>query len=376
MREVVVAGVGMTRFGRFPDKGFVEHGVTAVRNALEDAGLSWPNMQEVYCGASGLAMFAGNRVGHELGLTGVPIVNVDNASASGTSAFRQAYLAVAEERCDIAMAMGVGKIGRQMIAAAGVDEIEQKTYLAQAYGNAMTIFALLAQRRMHVYGTEPTVFARIAVKSHQFAAMNPYAQYQKEVTLEEVLASRMIADPLTLQMCCPTGDGGAAAIVTTRDVAERLGRHPIVRVTTSVMQGEVFQQENAWGEGTLTRITADKAYESAGMGPEDFDLVQVHDATANEELEYYEALGLCKEGEGDRLVLDGDVGPGGKIPVNTDGGLISRGHPLGPTGLAQIWETVLQLRGEAGPRQVHDAKTGLVQIIGAGTVCFIHILQR
>jgi acetyl-CoA acetyltransferase len=363
----------MTRFGRYEDKSFIDHGVEAVNAALLDAGRTWPEIQEVYCGACGIGAFAGNQVGQQLGLTGVPIVNVDNASASGSSAFRQAYYAVAEERCDIALAMGVGQMGRQMTMP--VSKIEVLKSQGQALTNAMTIFALVAQRRMHAYGTKPEIFGRIAVKSHWFAARNPYAQYQKETTLEEVMSGRVIADPLTLQMCCPSGDGGAAAVLTTPKIAERLGRHPMVRVKTCVMKGEIFG-DRPWTMDTLTQVTAREAYEKAGIGPEDLDFVQLHDATANEELEYYEALDLCRPGEGDKLVVDNEVGPGGRIPVNTDGGLISRGHPLGPTGLAQMWETVMQLRGDAGARQVPDAKLGLIQMIGAGAVCFVTILER
>jgi acetyl-CoA acetyltransferase len=373
MRDVVVAGVGMARFGRYKDKTFVDHGVEAAQAALADAGLQWLDIEDAYCGACGIGGFVGNRIGQQLGLSGVPIVNVDNASASGSSAFRLAYHAVAEGRCEVAMAMGTGQIGRRMMNPLGRDEMLKM--LAGGQTNAMALFALVAQRRMHCHGTPAEVFGRIAVKSHWFAARNPYAQYQKETTLEEVMAGRMIADPLTLQMCCPSGDGGAAAILTTPEWARRLGRRPLVRVRSSVMKGE-FWGDSPWTMDLLTASAAKEAYDKAGVGPEDFDLVQLHDATANEELEYYEALGLCPPGEGDRLVMDGDVGPGGRIPVNTDGGLISRGHPLGPTGIAQVWETTMQLRGEAGGRQVADARLGLIQMIGAGAVCFITILER
>jgi acetyl-CoA acetyltransferase len=373
MREVVVAGVGMARFGRYDDKSYISLGVEAVRATLHDAGTTWPKIREVFCGACGIGATAGNQIGQRLGLTGVPIVNIDNASASGSSAFRQAYHAVATERCDIAMAMGTGQMGRQMAQPIARSQYE-KMY-AQGFTNAMTIFALVAQRRMFRYGTSREVFGRIAVKSHWFAARNPYAQYQKETTLEEVMAGRMIADPLTLHMCCPSGDGAAAAILTTPAIAKRLNNHPLVRVRGSVMKGEVFG-DSPWTMDLLTQIASREVYEQTGTGPEDFDLVQLHDATANEELEYYEALDLCNPGEGDKLVFEGDVGPGGRIPVNTDGGLISRGHPLGPTGIAQVWETVVQLRGQAGARQVPNARLGLIQMIGAGAVCFMHVLER
>lgn len=193
--------------------------------------------------------------------------------------------------------------------------------------------------------------------------------------MEEVLGSRMVADPLRLLDCCPTSDGGAAAVVTTRAVAERLGRHPLVRVLASQAGSDMHVHE-PWGDALLTRAIAARAYDEAGVGPADLDLFQVHDAFSSEEIEYYEALDICGPGEAEKLVLEGATEIGGRIPCNTDGGLLSRGHPLGPTGLAQIWETVVQLRGQAGPRQVDGARTGLIQLIGAGNVCLIHILQR
>jgi acetyl-CoA acetyltransferase len=185
----------------------------------------------------------------------------------------------------------------------------------------------------------------------------------------------MVADPLRLLDCCPTSDGGAAAVVTTRAVAERLGRHPLVRVLASQAMSDIHLHE-PWGDAVLTRAAAARAYEEAGAGPADLDLFQVHDAFSSEEIEYYEALDICGPGEAEKLVLEGATEIGGRIPCNTDGGLLSRGHPLGPTGLAQIWETVTQLRGQAGARQVDGARTGLIQLIGAGNVCLIHILQR
>jgi acetyl-CoA acetyltransferase len=373
MREVAVAGVGMTRFGQYADRDYVAHGVEATRGALADAGLAWPEIEYVYCGAAGLGMFPGNRVGHELGLTGAPIVNVENASASGSTAFREAYFAVADGRCEIALALGVGQMARA--SGGGGNDFERRSARATGLMSPVAVFAMRAHRRMAEHGTDPEVFARIAVKSHSAAALNPYAQFQEAVTLEQVLASRIIADPLHLLECCPRGDGGAAAVLTTTEVAERLGRHPLVRVIASAFKSALYQDE-PFVESLLTRETAREAYEQAGLGPGDLDLVQVHDAFSNEELEYYEALGICEPGEGDRLVMDGETALGGRIPFNTDGGLISRGHPIGPTGLAQVWETTLQLRGEAGPRQVEGAKTGLLQMIGAGGVCVVHVLQR
>jgi acetyl-CoA acetyltransferase len=375
MRDVFVIGVGMSRFGRFPDVVVEAHGANAAMQALDDAGVGWPEVQAMYCGASNVGGFTASRVGHLLGLNEAECVAVDTASASGSSAFRQAYLAVAEERCDIAMAIGTGKMNRAMSVSASDDQTAVRATMLEAKMSPAMNFALRARRRMHVYGTHEDVFHQIAVKSHRHAALNPYAQYQKVMTLEEIVASRLIADPLHMLECCPTGDGGAAAVVATRAVADRLSRHPNVRVVTSQFRSEPFT-EDPWPDYELTERTARDAYEAAGMGPDDIDLCQVHDAFSVEEVEYYEALGFCKPGDGDRMVIDGDVELGGRLPFNTDGGLISRGHPLGPTGIAQIWETTLQLRGQAGPRQIDGARVGLAQMIGAGIICVIHILER
>jgi acetyl-CoA acetyltransferase len=375
MRDTVVIGVGMTRFGQHEERGYVDLGAEAVRAALADAGVGWPEIERAYCGAvAPVGPVAGNRVGHELGLSGVPIVNVDNASASGNSAFHLAHLAVATEQCDIALAFGVGKLGRNPIESAGQED-ELRRHTARAYGNAMTIFALAARRRMEVYGTTVETFARIAVKSKHYGSLCPTAHIQKPFTLEEVLDARPIADPLTLPMCCPLSDGAAAVVVTTSNVAARIGAAQPIKVLSSLMFGETYQDKQAWGHGAMLAAAATSAYEATGIGPLDFDIVQLHDATANEELEYYEALQLCGPGEADKLVMDSETGLGGRIPVNTDGGLMSRGHPLGPTGCAQVHEIVTQLRGRAGARQVEGARTGLIQMTGGGEVFFLHMLQ-
>jgi acetyl-CoA acetyltransferase len=371
----MVVGVATTRFFQYNDRTYIDLGVEAITGALQDAGLEWRDMQRAYCGAvSPIGPFAGNRVGHEMGLTGVPIQNVDNASASGNSAFHLACLAVGTEQCDIAIGFGVGQLGKAIAGVLG-SENEKRRHMAQDYGNPMSIFALAAQRRMHEFGTTPEIFGMIAEKSKLYGSLNPYAQIQRRYTLEEIMGARMIADPLTLPMCCPIGDGGAAVIVASKAVAARLGQIP-VRVRQTAMFGETFQQERAWGHAAIVAKAAASFYETAAVGPEDLDVVELHDATANEELEYYEALGLCGIGEADKLVVDGATGPGGRIPVNTDGGLISRGHPFGPTGCAQVTEITRQLRGQAGPRQVEGARMGLIEQTGAGEVFFLHLLER
>jgi acetyl-CoA acetyltransferase len=237
---------------------------------------------------------------------------------------------------------------------------------------------------MHERGMKVEHLARIAAKNWNHGAMNPMAQRQstETTTVERVMKSRQVAWPLTTMMSCPMGDGAACAIVGRADLAKKLRPdRPVVRVTASDLQSEKYARGHLFmgpvvGPAQMTIDTSTKVYNEAGVGPEDLDLVQVHDAFAIEELEYYELLGLCKPGEAEKCIEQGDFELGGRLPVSTDGGLIARGHPGGPTGLAQIWETTLQLRGEAGRRQVENARVGLCHMMGGGSVCVIHILQR
>jgi acetyl-CoA acetyltransferase len=365
----------MARFGQHPGRSIPDLGVEAVLAALADAGLDWPDMQAAWCGAVGLGMTVGTRVLGELGLTGAPITTVDNASASGSTAFREACLSVACGLYDAALAVGVGKAtgGGGPSALPGRREILQMQ--AMGFLPPAGVFALRTRRRMHDYGATIVPYAQVSVKNHRHGALNPFAQFQKEVTLEEVLQSRLVCDPLTVLHCCPIGDGAAAAVISSLPRARRLGAKPLVRVGASAFRSEVFSSDGHPGP-SITELTARQAYEEAGAGPEDIDLVQVHDAFTVEEIDYYESLGFCPRGEGERLVAEGATAIGGRIPFSTDGGLLARGHPIGPTGLAQVWETVLQLRGRAGLRQVEGATTGLCQMIGAGGVCVVHILRR
>ena len=374
MREVAVVGVGMVRFAQYPQRSITDLGVEAVLAALADAGLGWPEVQAAWCGAAAQGMTTGTRVLGELGLTGAPITTVDNASASGSSAFREAYLSVACGLYDIALAVGVGKMTGGA-AGAPLDRREILQTQAMGFLPPAGVFAMRTRRRMHDYGATIVPYARVSVKNHRHGALNPFAQFRKEVTLEQVLQSRLVCDPLTVLHCCPISDGAAAAVVASLPRARRLGARPLVRVTASAFRSEVYSSDGQLGPG-LTERTARQAYDEAAAGPEDIHLVQVHDAFTVEEIDYYESLGFCPRGEGERLVEEGATTIGGRIPFNTDGGLLARGHPIGPTGLAQVWETVLQLRGRAGPRQVEGGTAGLCQMIGAGGVCVIHILKR
>lgn len=379
MGKTVVAGVGMVRFGRHRERSLTDLGVEATLAALSDAGLAWRDAQLMYCGVVGAGMTPGTAIGASLGLTGVPIINIDNASASGSTAFREASLAVSSGRADVAVALGVGKLGRgfgQSSSAPGSpEEREANIRRMQGVMPPAGYFAMRARRRMHDFGSTIDQFALVSVKNHKHASFNKYAQLQNKLTVEEIARARMVADPLTVPHCCPMGDGAAATVVVSEARARRLGLHPQITVEASAFRSGVFAAGPPT-ESETTHLTAQEAYAQAGLGPEDIDLVQVHDAFTVEEIEYCEQLGFCEQGEGERLVKEGVTAIGGRIPFSTDGGLLARGHPLGPTGLAQVWETVQQLRGQSGHRQVENARVGLVHMVGAGGVCLIHILRR
>lgn len=382
MKGVAVLGVGMHRFGLWPDLSNADMGLAAGMEALRDAGLSFRDVQAAYVGHIFAHPMAGLRAMKEFGLTGIPIQRIENASATGSAAFREACMAVAAGYYDVVMVIGFDQMSAMIQqgggAASGRLESMEDAILPAAF------FAMWATRRMHERDMKPEHLARIAAKNWNNGAKNPNSQRQAKepVAWEKTLESRMVAWPLTTMMSCPVGDGAAVAIVGRPDLAKKLRPdRPVIRVTASSLQSERYARGHIFqgpvvGPPQMTVDTSRAVYEEAGVGPEDLDLVQVHDAFAIEELEYYELLGLCKEGEAEMCIERGDFELGGRVPVSTDGGLIARGHPGGPTGLAQIWETVLQLRGEAGARQVENARSGLCHMMGGGSVCCIHLLQR
>ena len=387
MRDVAVLGVGMHRFGAYyGEKSNAEMSLVAGMEALRDAGLTFKDMNAAYVGQIFHPAMTGIRVMKEFGLTGLPVQRIENASATGSAAFREAYLTVAAGHYDLVMVLGFDKMTSmiQSSSAGTAPENMEDAILPAAF------FAMWATRRMHERGTKAAHLARIAAKNFNNGAKNPMSQRQptETITAEKVLQSRPVAWPLTTMMSCPIGDGAACAIVGPADLARKLRPdRPLVRVIASTLQTERYERGHLFqgpvvGPGRMSIDSSRAVYEQAGLGPQDIDLVQVHDAFVIEELEYYELLGLCKTGEAEQCIERGDFELGGRCPVSTDGGLIARGHPGGPTGLAQIWETTLQLRGEAGARQVRRqrtgeiARTGLCHMMGGGSVCVIHILQR
>jgi len=314
----------------------------------------------------------------EIGATGIPVINVANACATGSTAFREAYYSVASGAYDTAMAVGSEQMGKMgLLGAGGGGDRAYSTEGIMGTGLMPGVFGQAGVEHMRKYGTTQEQIAKIAVKNHEHGVLNPHAQYRKETPLEDVLNARVIAWPNTLYMCCPTGDGASAAILMSAEKAKKFTSKP-VWVAASILTSDPYQERNPtmFDINTVTRNAAKQAYETAGIGPEDLDMVELHDCFATAELLHYENLGLCGDGEAGKLIDDKETYNGGKIPVNVSGGLLSKGHPLGATGVANITEIVWHLREEAGDRQVKGAKTGLAHVIGLGSACTINVLKR
>lgn len=387
MREVVVLGVGMTQFGKHPDKGIKELGEEGAYKAMKDAGVRPKDIQAAYCGymlgrLSGQEASPGHIALNQVGIRGIPITRVENGCASGSFAFREAWIGIASGLYDVAMAIGIEKMTgaptqETLKAMAGGSDSE----LEGIYGITFPgIFAMIARRHMEQYGTKREQLAMVSVKNHSNGCLNPYAQYKEEYTIEDVLNSRSIARPLNLLDCCPISDGCACVILASKEAARRFSSKPIDIVASAHTTG-TYDDDKEITSFEATRRGAKQAYEMAGLGPQDIDVAEVHDCFTIAEIIHYEDLSFCKKGEGGPFVEAGHSQIGGKTPVNPSGGLLSKGHPIGATGLAQIVEIVEQLRGQCGPRQVQDAKVGMAHCLGGfmhGDVCnaAIHIFKR
>lgn len=374
MRDVFVLGIGMIKFGRYGNKDVHELAAEAALLALGDAGMTIQDVQLLASGNLFQAMgMVGQRILQQIGQTGIPVINVANACATGSTAFREAYFAVGSGEYDIAMAVGSEQMGKAGLLGGGGSGESVEGILGS--GLMPAVFGQAGVEHMRNYGTKVEHFAKVSVKNHKHSVKNPLSQYQNEVSLDDVLNARMIAYPNTLYMCCPTGDGAAAAIVGSEAALKKFAKKP-VKVACSVLTSDPWTPRDLTlpDVSTLTRNAAKEAYDRAGVGPKDIDLVELHDCFATAELLHYENLGLCKEGEAGRAVDEGWFEHGGKTPVNVSGGLLSKGHPLGATGVANIVEVVTHLRGDAGARQVDKAKVGMAHVIGLGSACTIHIL--
>ncbi len=363
MREVYVVGNGMTRFGRYPELLLEDFAADAVRDAIADSGVAPDRIGLGVFGHSQGGRVAGQRVLRELGLTGMPVVNVENACAGGGTALHVAWMGVASGAHEVALVVGMEKMVKGLIAPnAG----EYEAYLGKTLPAK---YALRARKHMERYGLTERQLALVSVKNHRAGALNPLAHYQKEMTVEEVLASRPVAAPLTLLQCCPTTDGAAALVIASAEVARQLSRAPVRIAASALRSGRYMSplRDELSSDDDVAVRTGRAAYEMAGLGPGDVDVAEVHDAFTIGEILAYENMGLCSRGEGGRLVEEGVTALGGRLPVNPSGGRLSLGHPLGATGVAQVVELARQLQGRGGSRQVADARVALAYVVGGST---------
>jgi acetyl-CoA acetyltransferase len=393
LRNVTITGAGITQFGK-SEKSLRELAEEAIRDAVDDAGIDIKDIGFVVHGnamaglTTGQEMIRGQVLTADTELVGRPLVNVENACATSSSALHLAWLAVGSGQYDSALVFGTEKMTsmekRSLLTAmtTGADIERLPDYNRELTGTDgpaesffMEVYAQMAREYMEKSGATARDFAQVAVKNSRHGLLNPKAQYRMDRTLEEVLQSRLIADPLTMLMCSPVADG-AAALVIEADDARASGADRAVRIRASALATGV----PGGGENLETR-TARAAYDGAGVGPDELDVVEVHDGASANELMVYEELGLCDPGEGPALLASGATELGGRVPVNPSGGLVSRGHPVGATGCAQIVELVIQLRGEAGARQVAGARIGLAENAGGyvhpdPAACVVTILSK
>lgn len=379
MTDAYVVGVDMIKFGRFPEKTVPQIGAESALMALDDCGLTIQDMQALYCGNLGQASgMVGQRILQQIGQTGIPVVNVSNACATGATAFREAWASVKAGLYDCVLAVGVEQMGKGLLGGAGGGTGIPKEGLLGS-GTMPAVFAEAGMEHSRKYGTTFEQFAKVSVKNHHHSTMNPKAMYQIETPLETVMNAEMISYPNTKLMCSVNVDGSAAAVICSEAKAKELGlMKRAVKVRASVLTSDPWQERDLVmpDVNSCTRKAAAAAYEMAGLGPDEIDLIELHDCFATAEILHYENLGLCGDGEAGRLIDDGEVALGGRIPVNVSGGLLSKGHPLGATGIANIYEVCTHLRGEAGQRQVEGARIGLTHVIGLGSACGIHILEK
>ncbi|MDF2444538.1 MAG: hypothetical protein JWR01_2741 [Subtercola sp.] len=378
MRNVNIVGAGMIAFGRYPDSSYAGLAVPAVLAALAEAGVDAREVTEVFCGHSFGGPLVGQRILKDLGVGGIPVTNVENACSGGASALHLACRAVSEGKTRIALVIGVEKLTQ---FGGGTLPLPSEDWEARNGIVMPAVYAMRAQRFLHERGASVEDLAAVAVKARSNGSLNPFAQLQSETTVEAVLASRPIADPLTLFQCCPTGDGAAAVVVVSDDVAAALaGRRVAIRASV-LHSGSI---ERGFRDMTFPEISAASArdaYAEAGIAAADLDLVELHDAFTIAELVYYEVLGLCAPGESVAMIRDGETTLGGRVAVNPSGGLLSKGHPVGASGIAQAAEMYWQLTNQAGRRSVPDARFGMSHVTGGGIsgldhgACAIHIYE-
>jgi acetyl-CoA acetyltransferase len=373
---VVVSGVGMHPFGRFEGRSAVSMGVDALVEALADAGLAWQDVDALFCAH----MYAGTGAGHKiatiLGQTGIPIVNIENACSSGGAALLAARQAIAAGDYGTVAAVGIEKMPR------GFMDMDYFDDWRHAIGHAVNPaqFAFGIRRHMHEHGTTERQLALVAEKNHAHSVHNPKAMYRKEISADEVLASRQVVDPLRLLMLCTPNEGAAAAVLTSGPGAPgqvRLVGQGLRTARRAQAVGEHMPTDSpVEPDESVTARAAQEAFARAGLGPDDLDVIELQDTDSGTEIITTEELGLCARGEGGPLVESGATRLGARLPVNPSGGLLSKGEPVGASGLGQVYEVVNQLRGRCGPRQVEGARTGLTHALGAGGNCSVLVFQR
>jgi benzoylsuccinyl-CoA thiolase BbsB subunit len=381
IRRVYIIGVGETPFGMLDDD-FHVLGQQAVRAALKDAGVNWAEIESAFVGNGTNGIVTGQRIFRDLGMCGrLPIINVESACSAGALAVHSAYIRVATGLDEISLGVGAenASLHREPGSAPSPDMTDIEGFLGAVM---VAKYALRAQRYMYETGATAADLAQVTVKNRRHAENNPYAWRKGKITVEEVLNSRLIATPLTLEQCCGMTDGAAAVIVASEDVVKRLGvSHPVRIEASTTVSGPFTVAPRDETSDDIVTIGSNMTYEDAGMGPEDIDMVECHDAFTISELIYYEAMGFCAKGDGLKMLRDGEVTHGGKVVFSPRGGMLAYGHPMGASGAAQVVENVRQLRGQCTRYQVEGAKTAMSQVTGGGlqgtehAACTTHILS-
>ncbi|MFT5201104.1 MAG: acetyl-CoA acyltransferase [Candidatus Aldehydirespiratoraceae bacterium] len=393
--SVWLIGTDMTAFGRYPDKDSVDLASSVSLNALDDGDVTIHDMDVLAAGSLFQAATGmGQRIQKQIGQTGIPVFNVTNACATGATALRTVYLSIKAGEADMGLAVGVEQMGKMGMLTGGTKK-EKSVYEPDGRFGAVTgvdgylgtegMPGVFAQAGMEYANEHDGVgfeqFAKVAYKNHLHSTLNPLAQYRKEFSMEEIMGAPQMSYPNTLLMCCPTGDGAAAAVLVSgsrlKSMSKKVQKRA-VKISASILTSDPYT-ESAQVQpdvNTLTRNAANQAYEKSGVDPKDLDLVELHDCFATAELIHYDNLGLCERGGAGDFIDSGAPFRDGSTPVNVSGGLISKGHPIGATGVANVFEVATHLRGEAGDRQIKGAKVGLAHVIGLGSACGIHVMEK
>ncbi len=394
--DIWILGIHMTKFGKHPDKDIVDLASEAARGALKDGGVSMKDMGILAAGNLMGGGAVGQQLQKQIGQTGIPVYNVQNACATGATALRTAIMAVKAGEAKYGLAVGVEKLaGAGLLGGGGVPKKDGKVFEPSGrFGSVTTtdgrigtqtmpgVFAQIGMEYGHKYGgTSFELFARISEKNHAHSTLNPLASYTKKMSLEEIMNDVMIAYPNTRPMCSANCDGAAAAVVVNGETLKTLSpdqKRRAVKVSASVLTTDPWEEacQVLPDVNTLTRNAAEQAYAQSGVSPEDLDLVELHDCFATAELVHYDNLKLCEPGGAVDFFESGATWRDGRLPVNVSGGLESKGHPIAATGIANIWEVATHLRGEAGDRQIPDAKVALTHVIGLGSACAVHVLEK